>query len=183
MKAERPPVFFDVFDLKVYQWTQADGSQNAIRLEERNVDLEKDNAELVKEKDELEKEKVKLAAVIVELEQQKVVLTKEEVQSEKQINVKMPEHIESGMAADVNVIGEAPVDSKSFVDSIKGLEDQNGVHGQIAEVDEENEQSMGHNQPPAWWKGAMSIEREKFTEELNTMLSSWSSSMVLDRMR
>ena len=55
INAEMPPVFFDMFELKVDQWTQADGSQNAIRLEERNVDLEKDNAELMKKKDELEK--------------------------------------------------------------------------------------------------------------------------------
>ena len=66
--------------------------------------------------------------------------------------------------------------------SIKGLEDQKGVHGQIVEVDEENEESMGHNQPPVWWKGAMNNEREKFTEELDTMLSAWSSNTGLDRM-
>ena len=133
----------------------------------------------MKEKDEPEKETVKLEAVIVELEQQKVVLKKEKVQPEKQIIVEMPEQIEPGMAADLNVNGEAPVDSKGFVDSIKGLEDQNGVQGQIAEVDEENEKRMGHNQPPAWWKGAMSIEREKFAEELDTMRSCWSISTRL----
>ena len=56
-------------------------------------------------------------------------LKKETVQPEKQINVKMREQIEPGMAADVNVNGEAPIGSKSLVDSIKGLEDQTGSTG------------------------------------------------------
>ena len=92
---------------------------------------------------------MKLEAVIVELEQQKVVLKKEKAQTEKQINVKMLEQIEPGMMADVNVNCETPVDSKSLFDSINRLETHNAVHGQITEVHEENEQSMGHNQPAA----------------------------------
>ena len=109
-------------------------------------------------------------------------MKKEKAQLEKQISVKVPEQIEPGMAADVNVNGEILADSKSLADSIKGLENQNVVHGQITEVHDENEQSMGKKQPPALWNGAMSIEREKFTEELDTMLSALSSSMGLDRM-